>query len=72
MFADQQHGRAGENDNLRAEQSEFAITNDSNAIVFRDCYAFENPTRRSKWLGEDCMFVRNIVRNGQEIYAWQL
>ncbi len=48
---------------MRAEQSEFAVADDSDAIVPKDPDAFENPASRCQWFGEDCMLVRNVVGN---------
>jgi len=72
VFADEEHGFARECDDLRAQQPEFAVADHGNSIVAVDCYSFKNATRGGEWLSEDCMFVRNVVRNRQQIYARQL
>jgi hypothetical protein len=67
MFADKEHGRSGQRDYLGAQQSEFAVADYGNSIAGVDGYAFQNAASGGEWLGEDCMLVREVVGNRQEV-----
>ena len=72
MLTDHQHLRSGQRDHLRTQQSEFSITDNCNAIAFRNRSALKNSTRRRQRFSKHCLLLRNTFRNGNEVYLRQL
>src|SRR5689334_13556748 len=72
MLADEQCRRAGECDDLRREQPEFAVADYRDAISLLDRGTFENPARSSEWLSEHSVLVANVFRNRDQIDSRQL
>ena len=54
---------------LCAQQSQFSITNDQDAVLCFDGYLFENLTRRRKRLRKDGLVIRDFIRKRIEILS---
>ncbi len=72
MFADHQRLRSGKCDDLRAQQTEFAVANHRNAILACQGHALENAASGGERFGKRGVLVGNVVRNRDQIHSGKL
>src|SRR5260370_34912251 len=67
MLADERDGRAGRCQNLRAQQSEFAVARYRNSCDLCDRNALQNSTSGGQRFGEHRALIRNLVGHRQQV-----